>query len=203
VSADADYMLGLTIDAPLAAGGTEPSTPLLRHPVRVAVLCAALVTLVFATYPLGAGAAITAFMAVVLVVVAATDIERRIIPNRVVLPATAIILFARIAFTPGRALECVLAATAAAAVFLATNLTSGNLMGMGDVKLALMLGAGLGWGVIGAVCLAFLGTFPFGLAVLARGGLAARSATLPFGPFLAFGALLIMLVPRLAGFGGS
>ena len=68
---------------------------------------------------------------------------------------------------------------------------------MGDVKLILLLGVGLGSGVLGAVTIAFLSVFPFALAALMRGGVAARSATLPFGPFLAFGGLIMLLVPHL------
>jgi prepilin signal peptidase PulO-like enzyme (type II secretory pathway) len=67
---------------------------------------------------------------------------------------------------------------------------------MGDVKLALLLGAGLGWGVIGALLVGFLATLPFAIAVLVKGGRAATS-TLPLGPFLAFGGLVVLIVPRL------
>jgi prepilin signal peptidase PulO-like enzyme (type II secretory pathway) len=71
------------------------------------------------------------------------------------------------------------------------------------VKLALMLGAGLGWGVVGAVALGFIAMFPVALATVIRHGLAARRSTLPFAPFLAIGALAILIVPRLLGVGGS
>lgn len=55
---------------------------------------------------------------------------------------------------------------------------------MGDVKLALLLGAALGWGVLDALLIGFLCTFPAGLLLLVRDGMAARKATIPFGPFL-------------------
>lgn len=74
---------------------------------------------------------------------------------------------------------------------------------MGDVKLVAFLGAGLGTGVIGAIALGCLSIFPFALGTLVRGGLAARKSTLPFGPFLAFGALVILIAPRLLGVGGA
>jgi prepilin signal peptidase PulO-like enzyme (type II secretory pathway) len=51
--------------------------------------------------------------------------------------------------------------------------------------------------------IAFLSLFPMALATLLRGGLSARKIALPFGPFLALGALLVLIVPSLAGFGTS
>ena len=76
-------------------------------------------------------------------------------------------------------------------------------MGMGDVKLALLLGAALGWGVVGAVLMAFLCTLPGDLLVLIRHGMAARKTTIPFGPFLALGALIVLFGPYLAGLSTS
>jgi prepilin signal peptidase PulO-like enzyme (type II secretory pathway) len=169
--------------------------------VPVAVLSGALAVLAFTGYAPGPRAVVGAFMAAVLVVVAATDLERRIIPNRVVLPAAAITLTANVAFFPGRAGEFVLAALGAGVAFLIPNLVNRSLMGMGDVKLVLLLGAGLGWGVVGAVTIGFLSVFPVAVAVLIRGGLSARKATLPFGPFLALGGLVILILPHLTGLG--
>jgi prepilin signal peptidase PulO-like enzyme (type II secretory pathway) len=73
---------------------------------------------------------------------------------------------------------------------------------MGDVKLTLLLGAGLGWGVVGAISLAFLRIFPAAVGMLIRGGLGARRQPLPFAPFLALGTLVILssrTSPALAG----
>ena len=176
---------------------------LLRHPLPVTLLGVALCILTFTSYSSVADGAIPGFMAVVLVVIGATDLERRIIPNRVVLPSTAVVLLARIAVTPSHAPEYVLAALGAGLAFLIPNLISTSLMGMGDVKLAVFLGAGLGLSVVGAVTVAFASVFPFAVGTLLRGGLAARKSTLPFGPFLAFGALVILIVPRLVGLGAS
>jgi len=116
-----------------------------------------------------------------------------------VLPATAVVLVAQIVLFPDRAGEWALAAILAALFFLVPNVLSRKLMGMGDVKLALLLGAALGWQVVGAVALAFLCVFPVALLTLARGGLAARKTTIPFGPFLSLGALIMLFVPHLTG----
>jgi leader peptidase (prepilin peptidase)/N-methyltransferase len=173
--------------------------PLLRHPLPVAILATAFAVLAFATHTLGAGAVIAAVMAAVLIVVSATDLERRIIPNHIVLPATAFVLVVRVVFFPASSLEFILAAVVAGIAFLIPILINSSLMGMGDVKLVVLLGAGLGSGVVSAITIAFAALFPFALATLVRGGLAARKATLPFGPFLAFGGLVILFVPHLAG----
>jgi leader peptidase (prepilin peptidase)/N-methyltransferase len=174
---------------------------LLPHPVPVALVSALFTGLAFATYPLGAGAVRAAVMAVVLVILSATDLERRIIPNRIVLPATAILLFANVAMSPGHALEFILVVLGAGVAFLIPNLINASLMGMGDVKLIMLLGAGLGWGAVGAIMIAFLAVFPFAVGVLIRGGVAARKTALPFGPFLALGGLVILIVPHLVGVG--
>jgi prepilin signal peptidase PulO-like enzyme (type II secretory pathway) len=64
---------------------------------------------------------------------------------------------------------------------------------MGDVKLAVLLGAALGRDVLGALTLGFLGMFPVALWLLVRGR-GVRGATVPFGPFLACGAAVALLV---------
>lgn len=140
-------------------------------------------------------------MSPVLVVLAATDLERRIIPNRIVLPAAAIVLVANVAISPHQSPEFILAAMAVGIAFLIPNLINASLMGMGDVKLMVLLGTGLGWGAVGAIMIGFLGAFPFALLTLIRGGVAARKATLPFGPFLALGGLVILIVPHFTVLG--
>jgi leader peptidase (prepilin peptidase)/N-methyltransferase len=182
---------------------TAPRRGLARRRAPVALLAGVLAAAAFASNPGGGRAAIAAFMALVLVVLAASDLERRVIPNWIVLPAAAIVLAARVVLYPGHALEFALAAIGAAAFLLVPNLINSAGMGMGDVKLALLMGAGMGTAVIGALLVAFVSSMPFALWKLIRGGAAARKATIPFGPFLAFGALLILIVPRLAGLGGS
>jgi leader peptidase (prepilin peptidase)/N-methyltransferase len=157
----------------------------------------------FSGYSSVAHGALAGFVAAVLVVVSATDLERRIIPNRVILPAIGIVLAARVALSPSQTVEWLLAALGAGLVFLVPNMINHAAMGMGDVKLGLFLGASLGVAVVGALLAAFLSVFPFAIGMLIRGGTAARKATLPFGPFLAFGGLLILIVPRLVGLGGS
>lgn len=177
------------------------AAPMLRNPLAVAVVAAAFAVVVLVASSSGAGAVVAAFIAAVLVVLAATDLERRVIPNRIVLPATAIVLVANIAISPAHAPVFIAAAVALGVAFLVPNLINASLMGMGDVKLMMLLGAGLGWGAVGAIMVAFVAMFPFALATLIRGGVGARKATLPFGPFLALGGMVILIVPHLVGLG--
>jgi leader peptidase (prepilin peptidase) / N-methyltransferase len=183
----------LAASAPTAAGGGLTRSRAALAPVVVGV-----VVLAFATLPLDR-AVVAAFAAAVLVVLSAIDIERGIIPNRIVLPAAGIVFLAQIALFPDRALEWGLAAILAALVFMLPQLLKRTWMGMGDVKLLLLLGATLGWGVVGAVLIAFLCVLPVALLVLIRGGMAARKTTIPFGPFLSLGGLVVLFGPHLAG----
>ena len=65
---------------------------------------------------------------------------------------------------------------------------------MGDVKLAFLLGAGLGWDVLGAVVVAMLAALVVGIVILGRRGLRARKETIPFAPLLVLGALVTLFL---------
>src|SRR5439155_7638885 len=105
-------------------------------------LIAGLVVLAFASFPLDR-ALVAACLAAVLVVLAATDIRRGIIPNRIVVPASGLILLAQVALFPDRAQEWILAGLVAAVALAIPPLLGRAWMGMGDAKLALLLGVGL------------------------------------------------------------
>jgi leader peptidase (prepilin peptidase) / N-methyltransferase len=124
---------------------------------------------------------------------AAIDLETRIIPNRIVLPATAVVLPAQVALHSSDALAYVAAAFGAALFFLVPLLVFPAGMGMGDVKLALLLGAGLGGAVVTALFVGvFAGAF-VALVILVRGR-GARGRTIAFGPYLALGGLVALFV---------
>jgi leader peptidase (prepilin peptidase)/N-methyltransferase len=144
-------------------------------------------------YGFSAQGAMYAFLAVVLVLVSAIDLERRIIPNRIVLPALAIVLIAQLAFYPEHALEWILAAVGAGLFFLIPLLIYPSGLGLGDVKLAMLLGAALGMEVMGALLIGLLAGAGVAVAILFRDGLAGRKTAIAFGPFLAFGALFSLL----------
>ena len=173
--------------------------------VPPALLAAAIIALALAA--LASFALDRAFVAVLLagplVVLSSIDIERGIIPNRIVGPATVVVLVAQLALFPERASHWLLAPLVAAALLASPALFGRSWLGIGDVKLALLIGVGLGWGVFGALVVASLCMFPVALLVLARGGVAARKATLPFGPFMSIGAIVVLFAPHLTGLPGS
>jgi leader peptidase (prepilin peptidase) / N-methyltransferase len=130
----------------------------------------------------------------VLAVLSVIDMRWRVLPNKIVLPVTGAVLVWQTAFSPDRAAEWIFAALGAAVLMLLPSLVQPGAIGMGDVKLAALLGATLGAGVLSALMLGFLALAPAALVVLIRRGAAGRRATLPLGPFLAFGAAVVLLV---------
>ena len=129
----------------------------------------------------------------VLVAVTVTDVERRIIPNRIVLPAWAIALAANCALHPSRALEWVVASFGGALVFLLFARITGGGLGIGDVKLIGFLGALLGKGVIVALLIGTGASAVFAVTILLRQGSEGRKQTYALGPFLAAGAIVTIL----------
>ena len=135
-------------------------------------------------------AAVAAFFCLALVAVSATDIEHHIIPNWIVLPAAAIVLAANSALHVSP--QWALAALGASGFLFAAALAYPKGMGMGDVKLALLMGAALGKTVPVALMLGMVAALVPGLYLLARHGSAARKMGLPFGPFLALGSVVAL-----------
>lgn len=125
-----------------------------------------------------------------LVVATATDLERRIIPNRVVLPAAAAVLALQTAshLSP----QWALGAAGAAGFLLLAALAYPGGMGMGDVKLALLIGAVLGRTTPVGLMLGLLFAFVPSAVLLAMHGKRARKMKIPFGPFLAAGAVVAL-----------
>ena len=135
-------------------------------------------------------ALVAAFFCLALVTVSATDLEHHLIPNRIVLPAAAVVLVAQTAVKPSP--EWAIAAAGAAAFLLAAALAYPAGMGMGDVKLALLLGAMLGRTVPIALLLGMVSALVPGIVLLARHGGRARKMGIPLGPFLALGAVVAL-----------
>ncbi len=137
-----------------------------------------------------AKAAIAGFVCAVLVAISAIDAEHRIIPNRIVLPAALIVLVAQTALDPSP--QWALAALGASGFLLAAALAYPAGMGMGDVKLALLMGAALGKTVAVALMLGMFAALVPGVVLLARHGSKARKMGIPFGPFLALGTVVAL-----------
>jgi leader peptidase (prepilin peptidase)/N-methyltransferase len=141
-------------------------------------------------FGLTAQAAVASFFCAALVAVSAVDIERRIIPDKIALPATVLVLAAQTVLHPSP--EWILASLGASAFLLAAVLAYPRGMGLGDVKLALLLGAMLGRHVTVALMVAMVAAMIPSLVLLARHGSAARKMAIPFGPFLAFGSVVAL-----------
>jgi leader peptidase (prepilin peptidase) / N-methyltransferase len=163
---------------------------------RLAAACASVVLAAgcFVRFGFNPHAFVGAILAVALVFLTAIDLDRRLLPDAIVLPTLAIVLILQIAFYPDHALEWVLAALAAALFFFVPFLVSPAGMGMGDVKLAALLGAALGKSVAVAIAVGLLAGGAFGLLVIAREGVGARKKAIPFGPFLALGGLVVLFL---------
>jgi leader peptidase (prepilin peptidase)/N-methyltransferase len=165
-----------------------------RRQVIVACAGSVLAAGSFARFGLTAHALVGAILSVALVLLTAIDLDRRLLPDAIVLPTLAIVLILQIAFYPDHALEWVLAALAAALFFFVPLLVYPAGMGMGDVKLAALLGAALGKAVAGAIFVGLVSAAVVGLVLLVREGLSARKKAIAFGPFLAFGGLLVFFL---------
>jgi leader peptidase (prepilin peptidase) / N-methyltransferase len=217
--------------APLVAGCPRCSAPLtgrLRVPlVWWSGLCPAcgarlparrlsvelLAAAAFASVPLRLGPswAIPAFwvLAAVCIALALIDAGTSRLPNALTVGsypwlAGLLVLAAVIDGSWGRLLGAAVGALALAGAYLLLVVINPNGMGFGDVKLAVLLGAGLGWlgwstWVWGAV-LPFLLMASVGIVLLVTGR-AQLSTKIPFGPFMVVGAWVVILGGPLVGWG--
>jgi leader peptidase (prepilin peptidase)/N-methyltransferase len=160
-----------------------------RYPAVEAVT-ALLVAACGLRFGLTPDALVAAGFCVVLVVISAIDIEHRIIPNRIVVPGAAITLLAQTALHPSP--EWALGALGASGFLFAAALAYPSGMGMGDVKLALLLGAMLGRNVTVALMMGCLSALVPAAVIAVRHGSRARKIPIPFAPFLAFGAVVAL-----------
>jgi leader peptidase (prepilin peptidase)/N-methyltransferase len=161
----------------------------LRYPA-VELATALLVVACVLAFGLTAYAALAAGFCAVLVALSAIDLEHRIVPNRIVVPAAAVVLAARTLLDPSA--EWALGALAASGFLLLAAIAYPAGMGMGDVKLALLLGAMLGRGVAVAMMIGMVAALLPSVVLLVRHGSAARKMGLPFAPFLALGAVVAL-----------
>lgn len=128
-----------------------------------------------------------------LVIVSNADLDTRTIPNKVIVPALVLGVVAQLYAVPDEWLTWAASALIAfSAMFLAALAYPGG-MGMGDVKLAAVLGLYLGRAVAPAMLLAFLLGTIFGIGLMIRVGTAAgRKTKVPFGPFMAIGGIFAL-----------
>jgi leader peptidase (prepilin peptidase)/N-methyltransferase len=156
----------------------------------VEVVTALLIAACVLAFGLTLDAVVASFFCAVLVVISATDLAHRIIPNRVVLPAAAVVLAAQTLLEPSP--EWALGALGGGGFLLLAAIAYPAGMGMGDVKLALLIGAMLGRTVPVALMIGMVAALVPSIVLLARHGSAARKMGIPFGPFLAFGSVVAL-----------
>lgn len=163
-----------------------------RYPL-VELLTAALFAVVAVVNGVDERLALSLPFVAVLMAVAAIDLDHRIIPNRILAPAAVYAVAAAAVVAPGDLPELLAAGGGAFAFLLVTALVYPAGMGMGDVKLAGVMGLYLGVAVVPALLVAFVAGSLVGIVMLAREGAAARKKGIPFGPFLALGGLVGLL----------
>ncbi len=161
----------------------------IKYPL-VELTTALLVSACILDFGLTADAVVSAVFCATLVVVTVTDLERRVIPNRVVLPAAVFVLAGRTAIDHSP--QWAIAAAAGGLALLLAALAYPGGLGMGDVKLAVLLGAALGSALPVALMVGMLAALVPSVVLLARHGAAARKMAIPLGPFLAFGGLVAL-----------
>ncbi len=164
-----------------------------RYPL-VEALCAVLAIAVVSTRHGLHDIVLGLVLVALLVPIALIDLDHRLIPNRLTLAGAVAALAIGLATDPAGAPEQLIAGAAAGGFLLLAALARPGGMGMGDVKLAGMLGLFLGRDVAVALLVALLAGSLVGIAVMARRGVAeGRKTAIPFGPFLALGGCVALL----------
>lgn len=129
-----------------------------------------------------------------LVPITAIDLEHRRIPNKITGPTAIALIIAGTALDPGGQLDRLMWAAIVALPFFALALALSKSMGLGDAKLMGVMGLALGRAVVPGLFVAFLAGTLVGIAIMARHGRKSRKTAVPFGPFLALGALVAFFV---------
>jgi leader peptidase (prepilin peptidase)/N-methyltransferase len=165
-----------------------------RYPL-VEALSAALCIGAVLTHHSVAGIALSVALILLVVPAGLIDLEHRIIPNRITALGALLALAIGLAFDPAGEPGRLIAAAAAGGFLLLAALAYPGGMGMGDVKLAGMMGLFLGAAVAPALLVALLAGVALGVVVIARNGAqAGRRTAIPFGPFLVLGALIAVFL---------
>ncbi|MEU5328216.1 prepilin peptidase [Streptomyces parvus] len=190
------------------APGTATRTPPTYAPNALAPLVTVLACVALAAAT-GARPELVGWLVLAPVAVLLAVVDRRVhrLPDALTLPLTAaaVLLLGGAALLPGHAgswTSGLLGGLALGGFYLLLFLINPNGMGFGDVKLALALGVALGWYGWTVLFLGGFAGFLFGaayglaLVLLRRAG---RRTGIPFGPFMAAGALTGVLLGALAG----
>jgi leader peptidase (prepilin peptidase) / N-methyltransferase len=161
-----------------------------RYPLVEALTAALCVGAVLA-HRSAAGIALSVILILLVVPAALIDLEYRIIPNRITALGALLALAVGLGLDPAGEPERLIAGATAGGLLLIAALAYPGGMGMGDVKLVAVMGLFLGRAVAPAILIALLAGVLLGAAIIAREGASkARKTAVPFGPFLALGAVI-------------
>jgi leader peptidase (prepilin peptidase) / N-methyltransferase len=169
----------------------EPISP--RYPLTELALGALYAATVAVLWDEPVEVALGLVFVTTLVAITLTDLDRRVIPNKVLLVAAIAGAVIAAVGDPSSLPERAIAAAAAGGGLFLVVLAYPKGMGLGDVKLAAVMGLFLGRNVAPAILVALLVGSVVGLGLIARHGAEARKRAIPFGPFLALGGIVGLL----------
>ena len=169
---------------------TRELLPTARRARAVVVLSGALLVASLVVFGFSGRGFVGAVFCPTLVLLAAIDLEHRLLPNDIIAPASLAVGVIVLIASPGAFLTHLAAGAALGFFFLAFALIFRGSLGVGDAKLGFLLGLALGSRTFAGVLIAFAGLLVAALAVLARQGLSARKQALAFGPYLAIGGIV-------------
>lgn len=160
-----------------------------REAAVVTAVSVALAVASLAEFGVGGRGLVGVVLCPALVVLTAIDLRHRLLPDAIVLPATVLVVVIVTVARTGIVAHLVAGAAIAGVLLVAALLARGGL-GMGDVKLALLIGVALGRQTVSALFVASLASLAVGLVLVAREGRSALRRSIPFGPLLALGAVV-------------
>lgn len=182
-------MTSIASEAPVAVEVHRPRRLVLDRSIAGCFALAALLHV-----GIGARGLLVAGVVAILVELAAVDLERRILPNNLVLPTLLVVLGAQLALDPSFYLRTLVWAAGAGLFLLVPSLVRRGAVGMGDVKLAVLLGATLGPLVATALTIGLTAVGAYALLLLVTRSRAVLRQEIPLGPFLAGGAIAAVLL---------
>lgn len=166
-----------------------------RYPLVEALTAGLWVLVVAVKWDDAADIALGIALVTMLVPLVFIDLEHRLLPNRITGPFGLLAVVLGLALDPGFVSEQVLCAVLGGGFFLLAALAYPKGMGMGDVKLTFVMGLYLGRAVAPAIFVGLIAGVVVGGMIIARVGTAAgRKTAVPFGPFLALGAVVGLFV---------
>jgi leader peptidase (prepilin peptidase)/N-methyltransferase len=163
-----------------------------RYPL-VELLCGLLYVFLYRQFGFSGQSLVLTLLATSLLIVSCIDLEHKIVPDVITLPGILAGLFASLFITSVGFINAIVGVCLGGGLFFLIAILSRGGMGGGDIKLVAMIGAFLGWQAVlvtiflGALSGALVG---ISLMMLKKKG---RKDPVPFGPFLAIGALMTMV----------